>query len=206
MAVRLPDPFTHPGMVPGFLSAPLTDYEPLIQDELPNGKVLEVKTSTQYWGLTITYPPLYPDEYKIISSAIMKAKNTDGVIQVALPQYLNMHVIGNESLTTIAAGQKGNTLVINNASGLSGNPHVGDLFKLSTHEKVYKIVDFERVSPSQLRLELYPNLLITTNGTEKPVFNNLLFNMKLVGRTSIQENLNVDGMYTDVSYTLREAV
>lgn len=205
MATRLPDPFTHPGLIPGFTSAPLVDNEPLIQDALPNGRVLEVSTSTQFWSINISYPELYEEEFRILNSTINKAKSTDGVLLVALPQYLNLRVFGDLTQTTIAAGQKGSSITIGNTANISGRPYVGDLFQLSTHNKVYKITSVDIFGDTMV-LGVYPKLAITTTGLEKPKFNDILFHMKLIDRTSFTENLNPDGMYTDVSIQLREAL
>lgn len=207
MPTRLPDPFTHPGVAPGFLSAPLVDNEPLIQDELPNGEVLEVTTSTQFWSINITYPDLLDEEYRLISAAINKAKASDGVIQLALPQYLNLRVIGPTAPLSIAAGQVGNTLIIKNTNDLKGLPYVGDLLKLTNSHKVYKITSVDTdTTANTWTLGLYPSIAKVTDGTEKPIFNNILFNMKLINRGTITENLNADGLYENVSINLREAL
>lgn len=205
MPIRLPDPFTHPGLAPGFLSAPLVDNEPILQDELPNGEVLEVSTSTQFWSLNITYPDLLEDEYRLISSTINLAKSTDGIIQVALPQYLNLRVLGDGNTASIASGQAGHEIKITNISGLTGRPYVGDLFQLAGKPKVYKITAVT-ISGDTMTLGIYPNLAATTDGNEKPEFNNILFNMKLRNRNGISENLNADGLYQDVNISLREAL
>lgn len=206
MSIRLPDPFVYPGLVPGFLSAPLVDNEPILQDTLPNGTVLEVESSTQYWSIAITYPELYEQEFRIINSAILQAKAGDGRIDVALPQFLTYRVQGDMSTTTIAAGQTGSSLVIGNWTA-TGLPFVGDLFKLTNGRKVYKITSVEVDTVNKtLTLGVYPKLMAQTTGVEKPEFNNILFSMKLVNRASSTETLNVDGLYEDVVIALREAL
>lgn len=205
MPTRLPDPFTHPGLAPGFTSAPLVDNEPILQDALPNGKVLEVSSALQYWSTTITYPDLFDEEYRLISSAINAAKAGDGQIQLALPQYLHMRVFGDLSTISIAAGQTGSSIVLGNTAGITGRPYVGDLFQLSTHNKVYKITSVSVDSVNNtMTLGLYPKLAIATTASMKPKFNDILFNMKLTNRSTITETLNSDGMYESISYSLRE--
>jgi hypothetical protein len=207
MPTRLPDPFTHPGVAPGFQTAPLVDSEPLLQDALPNGKVLEVITASQYWSVNITYQDLFEEEYRLVSSAILKAKNSDGVILLALPQYLNARVSGDFDAVTIAADQVGSQLVLGNTNQLTGRPFIGDLLQIRGQPKVYKIVDINiNTTDNTWTLELYPKLARQTTGSEKPEFNNVLFNMKLVGRSSITESLNADGVYTGVEFSFRESL
>ncbi|AUG85043.1 distal tail protein [Vibrio phage Ceto] len=205
MAIRLPDPFTHPDEAPGFLKAPLVDNEPILQDELPNGKVLQTKTSAQYWSVDITYPDLYDLEYRLISSTIEEAKRTGDTIEIVLPQYINYRVIGDLTATSIPAGQKGSTIEITGTSNIQGAPYLGDLFKLSTHPKVYKITKFKREADKFI-LNIYPDLFIETKGTEKPVFNVVPLQVRLVNRTSIEANVNADGMYEGISYSFRESL
>lgn len=205
--IRLPDPFTD-SSAPGFLSAPLQDNEPVLQEELPNGKVLQIaNVSAQYWSTEISYPDLYEDEYRIISSAIYKAKKTGDSIGIVLPQYLSHNVMGEDLDVNIRSGSKGGSVVIEKADLLKGNPKIGDLFQLSTHPKVYKIVGYNRnTTDKTLTLDIYPDLFITTDGTEKPVFNNVIFNMKLVSRDGITENVNANGLYQDISFKFRESL
>lgn len=205
--IRLPDPFTDSN-APGFLSAPLQDNEPVLQEELPNGKVLQVTNiSAQYWSVKISYPELYEDEYRIVSSAIYKAKRTGDSIGIVLPQYISGRVYGEELDVSIQAGSKGNSVVIENADKLVGDPKIGDLFQMDSHPKVYKIVDHYRdTSNNIMALDLYPDLFITTKGNEKPKFNNIIFNMKLQNRDSLIENVNADGLYQDIQYVFRESL
>ncbi len=205
MAIRLPDPFTHPDEAPGFLKAPLVDNEPILQDELPNGKVLQTKSSAQFWSVNITYPDLYELEYKLVSSAINEAKRTGDTLEIVLPQYVNFRVLGDLTATSIAAGQKGSTLEITNIAGIQGAPYLGDLFKLSTHPKVYKITGFQR-SGDKISLNIYPDLFIETTGHEKPVFNAIPLQVKQMGRSSTTEDINADGMYEGISYSFRESL
>lgn len=204
--MRLPDPFTHPGIAQGFASLTLIDNDPMIRDEMPNGQVLETKTSAQYWGINIEYPDLFVNEFNFLSAFIGEYKRTGGYIDVLLPQYETFHIRGNTNGLTIPSGQAGSSIVINNilTAGIIGLPKPGDLFKLSNHYKVYKIT-VVNVSGNQMALGLYPNLFITTNGTEKPIFSGILIQTKLMNGDSINENINNDGIYSGVTLSLREA-
>lgn len=204
--IRLPDPFTHPGQAPGFQKAPLIDNEPLLQEEMPSGKVLQINNiSAQYWSTRIEYPELYDDEYRIVMSAILEAKRTNQPLEIVLPQYVQYRIRGDFSQAQIIAGQQGNTVQITATDDIIGAPHVGDLFKLDTHSKVYMITGFSRIG-NIITLNIYPDLFIMTTGAEKPVFNNISFSMKLMGRDMITHEMNADGMYEGVSFSFRESV
>lgn len=203
--MRLPDPYTNPDLCPGFETATLIDNDPMIRDEMPNGSVLEVKTASQYWGINITMPDLFPEEFYFLDAFISEYKRTGGYIEVLLPQYENFRVTGNITATTIASGQNGSTLHINNTGGLAGVPKPGDLFKLSTHAKVYKITTVTTTATT-MTLTLYPDLAITTSGVDKPVFNGILFRTKLMNGDSFSQELNNNGMYTGITLNLREAL
>ena len=204
--MRLPDPFTHPqyqGL--GFETCTLVDNDPMIRDELPNGSVREVKSAAQYYSIQIAYPDLYPDEFAILSSFILEYKRTRSYIDVMLPHYEVFRVKGNPSTTSIASGQKGNSLKISNVGSLLGTPKAGDLFQLSTHPKVYKITSFQSAS-GVWTLGVYPDLMLTTTGSEKPVFNGILFRTKLASGDSLSEEMTADGMFTGQQLHLRESL
>lgn len=202
---RLPDPFTNPEIALGFTSASLIDNEPLIRDELPNGKVLESKVSAQYWGIDISYPDMFPEEFKFLDAFVAEYKRTGGYIEVLLPQYENFRVRGNTATTSIPPGQKGSALTISGVNTLQGVPKPGDLFKLSSHPKVYKITVVVN-NGSNWVLGLYPDLFTTTNGSEKPVFNGILFRTKLASGETLNNNQSIDGVYTGVGLKLRESL
>ncbi|ATS94095.1 hypothetical protein P13BB106kb_p111 [Pectobacterium phage DU_PP_V] len=204
--MRLPDPFTHP-MYPGlgFTTADLIDNDPVIREELPNGKVSEIHISAQYWGIEIGYSDMLPEEYNILSASILNYKRSRGTFEVVLPQYEAYRVRGNTALTSIPLGQKGNSLVINNTNVLSGKPNLGDLFKLSNHSKVYKIVSLTE-NANSWTLGLYPDLFITTTGNEKPVFTGILFTTKLMNGDNFRESITIDGIYSPPTLQLREHI
>lgn len=203
--MRLPDPFTHPGRAPGFQTAKLVDNNPLVRDQMPNGKVYEVHMAGQYWGVEVTYPDLYESEYRLIESFIQNYKRLGSFIDILLPQYQRFTVGGTPNNTTIPAGQSGSLITINNANMLSGTPREGDLFKLSTHPKVYRIV-YMNLQGNRWDLGLYPDLHIITNGSEKPVFSGITIQTKILNADSFGQALDADGMYTGLSLNLREAI
>lgn len=204
--MRLPDPYTNPELSGlGFESVNLIDNDPVIRDELPNGKVNEVKVSAQYWGINISYPELFPDEYSVLDAFILEYKRTGGYIDVILPQYEGFRVRGNTSLVSIPAGQKGSNITMDTKGLLTGTPKPGDLFKLSNHPKVYKITSFSK-SGNTWSMNLYPDLFITTTGAEKPVFNGILFRTKLMNGDAFGSTLNNNGTYSNISLNLRESL
>lgn len=204
--MRLPDPYTNPELSGlGFESVNLIDNDPVIRDELPNGKVNEVKVSAQYWGINISYPELFPDEYSVLDAFILEYKRTGSYIDVILPQYEAFRVRGNTSLVNIPAGQKGSNITMDTKGLLTGIPKPGDLFKLSNHPKVYKITSFNK-SGNTWSINLYPDLFITTTGSEKPVFNGILFRTKLMNGDAFGSTLNNNGTYSGISLNLRESL
>lgn len=204
--MRLPDPYTNPELSGlGFESVNLIDNDPVIRDELPNGKVNEVKVSAQYWGINISYPELFPDEYSVLDAFILEYKRTGDYIDVILPQYEAFRVRGNTSLVSIPAGQKGSNITMDTKGLLTGTPKPGDLFKLSNHPKVYKITSFNK-SGNTWSINLYPDLFITTTGAEKPVFNGILFRTKLMNGDAFGSTLNNNGTYSGISLNLRESL
>ncbi len=204
--MRLPDPYTNPELSGlGFESVNLIDNDPVIRDELPNGKVNEVKVSAQYWGINISYPELFPDEYSVLDAFILEYKRTGSYIDVILPQYEAFRVRGNTSLVNIPAGQKGSNITMDTKGILTGTPKPGDLFKLSNHPKVYKITSFNK-SGNTWSINLYPDLFVTTTGAEKPVFNGILFRTKLMNGDAFGSTLNNNGTYSGISLNLRESL
>ncbi|WCX68668.1 distal tail protein [Salmonella phage GSW6] len=204
--MRLPDPYTNPELSGlGFESVNLVDNDPMIRDELPNGTVREVKVSAQYWGINISYPELFPDEFAKLDSFILDYKRTGGYIDVLLPQYEAFRVRGDTSAVNIPAGQKGSTIMMDTKGTLRGLPEPGDLFKLSNHPKVYKITSINTAGNSW-NLSVYPDLFITTTGSEKPVFNGILFRTKLMNGDSFGSTLNNNGTYSGISLSLRESL
>lgn len=204
--MRLPDPYTNPELSGlGFESVNLIDNDPVIRDELPNGKVNEVKVSAQYWGINISYPELFPDEYSVLDAFILEYKRTGSYIDVILPQYEAFRVRGNTGLVNIPAGQKGSNITMDTKGLLTGIPKPGDLFKLSNHPKVYKITSFNK-SGNTWSINLYPDLFITTTGAEKPVFNGILFRTKLMNGDAFGSTLNNNGTYSGISLNLRESL
>lgn len=203
--MRLPDPFTHPGAVPGFQTASLIDNDPVVRDPLPNGKVNEVKMYAQYWGVEISFPDLYEGEYRILTSFIQEYKRTGTFIDVLLPQYEKFRVRGNTDLLKVQSGLKGSQLVITNVSSVSGVPQIGDLVRLSTHPKVYQISSLV-TDNTKWTINVYPDLFITTTGSEKLQLNGITFQTKITNANAFGKELNADGVYSGLTLSLREAL
>ena len=205
MSVRLPDPFIVEG-APGFTTGDLMSNHPIIQDPLTDGRVLQVDNGNQYWSIDITYPDLFPEEYSLVISAIERAKATKDFIDILLPQYMHYRVVGDVGAAVIPAGQKSNTLRVTNVGQLGGIPLAGDLVQLlgSASRKVYRITYVDTDVAGQWTLGIYPDLQAQTTGVEKPEFNNILFQTKMTDWNH-KSSINVDGMYTGVGFTFREA-
>lgn len=203
--MRLPDPFTS-SVAPGFNSAVLGDVDPQIQDPMSDGSVLRVNTASQYWTISLAYPDLTRDEFDFLVGALAEAKRLREDIQILLPQYETFSVSGDTAATTIAQGQTGTQITIAGTEGLTGRPRINSLFKLSGCTKIYKITSFTDLG-SSWTLGLYPDLVETTDGTEKPQFNGILFNVVLVEPNLPSEDPSVeDLLYRGVALDFRENV
>ncbi|QPB12127.1 hypothetical protein [Providencia phage PSTCR5] len=201
--MRLPDPYTHPGLVPGFESVTLIDNDPVTKDRMANNQVFEVRTVSQYWGISIPFPDLFPKEFFLMDAFIGEYKRKGGFIEILLPQYETFGIRGDLANAKIPGGQKGNSLTMN-IPNLTGLPKVGGLFKLSSHYKVYKITSVT-TNGNNLTLGLYPDLATTTNGAEKPVFNGILFQTKPLQLETWKSTLTSDGMYESFTLNFEES-
>lgn len=205
--MRLPDPFTD-SVAPGFSEAILNEVDPIIKDPMPDGRVLKVSTASQYWTLTLSYPDLTEDEFAYLCGFLAETKRQRTSIDVLLPQYEKFSVTGDTSQTTVSSGQNGNTVTITDTQPLQGRPRLNSLFKLTGHSKVYKITSIH-ISPTTntWTLGVYPDLALTTDGTQKPIFNSILLEMTLVEDKLPEENPSAeDGLYRGVTLGLREDV
>lgn len=201
--MRLPDPYTHPGQVPGFESVTLIDNDQIMSDRMGNNQVFETRTVAQYWGISIPFPDLFPQEFYLMDGFICDYKRRGGFIEILLPQYETFGIRGNLLEAKIPSGQKGSTVTMNIPS-LTGLPKVGGLFKFSTNYKVYKITSVE-ANGNNLTIGVYPDLFITTNGSEKPVFNGILFQTKPVQLDRWKSTLTADGMYEGFTLEFEES-
>ncbi|WBF79377.1 distal tail protein [Aeromonas phage vB_AdhS_TS3] len=64
--MQLPDPINNPG-APGFSSSDLQSVQPILQDSMPNTKVLTVTSGEQYWKLNLGYPDMLVSEFNILN-------------------------------------------------------------------------------------------------------------------------------------------
>lgn len=204
--MRLPDPFTDAAAA-GFSTAVLREVDPQLQDDMPNGSVLRTNSAAPYWTLDLSYPDLFYEEFALLYGTLAESKRLNENIEILLPQYEKYRVTGDTTATRIASGFAGSEIVISNYSALTGRPNLNDLFQLTGSTKVYKIskVEIDNTQDT-LTLGLYPRLSKTTTGTEKPVFNNILFSMVLADATLPAEDPSTDGLYRGVELSLRENV
>ncbi len=201
--MRLPDPYTHPGLVPGFESVTLIDNDPVTTDRMANNQVFEVRTVSQYWGISIPFPDLFPQEFFLMDAFIGEYKRKGGFIEILLPQYETFGVRGDLANAKIPGNQKGSSITMTIPS-LSGLPKVGGLFKLSSHYKVYKITSVT-ANGNNLTIGIYPDLATITNGAERPVFNGILFQTKPLQLETWKSTLTSDGMYESFTLNFEES-
>lgn len=202
--IRLPDPYTHPGVAPGFEIASLKDIRPVLVENLPNGRQIKTSSTAQYWALTIKYPALYFEEYQLITTVLNTVESTGDTLGLILPHYELYTVKQDPSTMSIAANQVGNLLKITNYTD-SAKPFIGRFLKLTNSTKVYKIigVDHNPIAKT-LDLTLYPNLAKKTLSTTKPIFNNIIFECSI--EEIPEENFSSEGIFEEVSIPLRENI
>lgn len=204
--MRLPDPFTDAAAA-GFSTAVLREVDPQLQDDMPDGTVLRTNSAAPYWTLNLTYPDLFDEEFALLLGTLAESKRLNENIEILLPQYEKYRVNGNTALTSIASGAGGSEIVISNYSALTGRPYLNDLFQMTGGTKVYKITNVAiDTQADTMTLGLYPRLTQTTVGSEKPIFNNILFSMVLSEGTLPMEDPSTDGMYRGVEISLRENI
>ncbi|CAM0005999.1 distal tail protein [Vibrio phage D239] len=204
--MRLPDPFTDAAAA-GFSTAVLKEVDPQLQDDMPDGTVLRTNSAAPYWTLNISYPDLFDEEFALLLGTLAEAKRLNENIEILLPQYEKYRVTGDTNATNIASGASGSEIVISNYSALSGRPYLNDLFQMTGGTKVYKISKVTiDTQADTMTLGLYPRLTKVTVGTEKPIFNNILFSMVLADGNLPMEDPSTDGMYRGVEIALRENI
>ncbi len=204
--MRLPDPFTD-AVAAGFSTAVLKEVDPQLQDDMPDGTVLRTNSAAPYWTLNLSYPDLFEEEFALLLGTLAESKRINENIEVLLPQYEKYRVVGDTSVTTIAPGLSGSEVVIGNYSALTGRPYLNDLFQMTGGTKVYKITKVVvDTTANTLTLGIYPRLTQATIGSEKPIFNNILFSMVLSDGTLPVEDPSTDGMYRGVELSLRENI
>lgn len=201
--IRLPDPLTNPN-APGFVSVRVIDNDPNYRERLPGGSVLSLKGATQYWGIVLSYEDLFLEEYDILYSTILRAKQTGAKLEVLLPHQTNFNVKGDTSTSIIAPNQVGANLVISAFNATP--PKVGDIFRLTNHpSKVYKITSSVK-NGSVLTLGIFPNLFKATTGLEKPIFNTVLYEVVLENPTQFDSNFSAEGVYSSFELELAESI
>ena len=204
--MRLPDPFTDV-VAAGFSSAILKEVDPQLQDDMPDGTVLRTNSAAPYWTINLTYPDLFEEEFALLLGTLAESKRLNENIEVLLPQYEKFRVTGDTTLTSISAGSLDSEIVINNYSALQGRPYLNDLFQISGSSKVYKITNVQiNTSSNTMTLGLYPRLTRQLIGSEKPIFNTILFSMVLSDASLPVEDPSTDGMYRGVEISLRENI
>lgn len=200
--MRLPNPYTDPNF-PGFSSCAIHDNSVVIQDELSNNKVIQVTNGAQYYSLSLTYTDLLQSEYNMLVNFLAKAKRENGTIDVLLPQIENLTFKLNTY--TAKAGCKGNQLIIPNVTSMTGRLNLNQYIQIGLHYKMYQVTGYS-LQGTNLVLDVYPDLFITTNGTEEVNFKTPIMTTRFVDPSKIAGTpLTSDGYYSSFSLELRES-
>jgi hypothetical protein len=216
---RLPDVFTSPEGL-GFTNATIKSVNQTMTNELNSGETLSVQIAGHTWELTIGFPESLEDDVdsNVTRAFLSSLRGKLTEFQVVLPHKLTPRraSIPVTSSCTIDAGQSGSSLVIKNwntaianatlysSDSSTGYISVNDYFKLDTNSKVYKVMGASYDAYyGTLTLDIFPNLVITTTGLEKPTFNEIEWNVKLT-TDEFSEPTDVDGVISSFSITAKE--
>lgn len=199
--MRLPNPYTNPNF-PGFSSCAIHDNSVVIQDELTNNRVIQVSNGAQFYSLSLVYQDLLQDEYDMLVNFLAKVKRENSTIDVLLPQIENLTFKLNTY--TAKAGCMGNQLIIPNVTSISGNLRLNQYMQIGSHYKLYQVTG-SSLQGTNLVLDVYPDLFITTNGTEVVNFKTPVMTTRFVDPSKLTGTpLTTDGYYSSLSLELRE--
>ena len=201
--MRLPDPINNPE-APGFSSSILSSVQPIIQDAMPNTKVLSTSSGQQYWQLTLTYADLLKTEYNILTQQIDSTISKGEALEVWLPQYedytfkLSSYAITASTVSSVTLSK----------TGMTGLPKVGNLIQFQNHKKVYRITEFQ-VGGSTITISFYPSLRVSVPNGTVAKFTGIYFNMEFMDRSNpmTEVQYNSDGYYGEgITLELRESI
>lgn len=207
---RLPDPTTNPSG-PGFISQQLLDNTPGMMHNLNHGGSVSVKFSGSYWTINIGYPQLTITEASTIMPFIYSLQGGFTNFYIQLPTMANPKT-GAWGATGIVAGDVypgsvSNEIDISNWSlrGSGNELSVGDMLKLSNHNKIYMIVGLE-LNGDVMTVSFNCDILDITQvavATIEP--NDIKFRVRQKGAAPAFA-LTPEGLYSPVSLSLRENI
>lgn len=201
--MQLPDPINNPG-APGFSSSDLQSVQPIMQDSMPNTKVLSVSSGEQYWKLTLNYSDMLQSEYNILNQQIDKTIQLGEKLKVWLPQYEDWSF----KLNSYQVTQSTSTSVSFSTQGMQQLPKIGFMIQFQNHDKVYRITDYS-IQGNTITINFFPSLRVAVPNTTLAKFTSILFSMDFVDRSQPISTVsyNSDGYYGEgVSLELRESI
>lgn len=190
----------------GYVIADLQPEDTYMSIELNDNTTQTVSVKDPVWKIRVGFPPLTYSEGQELLTFLYSLKGKQTPFTVRLPQYLEpKNGPISQGTSAIAAGQVGSSLVITNWPGaVGGLPTPGDLFKLGSSNKVYLINSVDTSTPTQITLEIYPNLIVPTGSSETITFNGIEFNVRLADTQVPALSLGLDGSYKPVTLSLKE--
>jgi hypothetical protein len=142
---QLPDPSTTL-VGPGWASQAILDTAPTQSNDLNGGSTVSVYQGGNYWTITLNYNSMPIDMYTNLGAFISGLRGSSTPFYVRLPDKANPKS-GAWVLDTDAQKGLGNvtkelsdTIKVTNVSNLGGSLQVGDYLKLSTNDRIYKIL------------------------------------------------------------------
>lgn len=202
--MRLPDPFTD-SKAPGFYSLNLVSKSTILQDVLPNSKVIQVDQNQHSWELEITYKDLTEDEAMILRNFLLQTRRTNSPIEVLIPTMQNYAF--KPSSYNIKVGLGGNSLVLTNVTSEPTGFNTRTMVKVSSYPKLYQVLGYTyNSSTKELSLDIFPNLQSQTVAGDIASFSNITLNTRLSDPTAIEILFNPDEFIDEVTLNLIESI
>ena len=150
--------------------------------ESVNGRTQRSTTGGQYWSFSLESPPLERTAFMAIYSFIVKQNGTFEEFTISPPVVGSTSGTATGDLTTnsMSTAQKqigSSTLRFGNradSSPVTGTLKAGDLFKLSSHDKVYMITaDVTFDGSTAPEVSIYPPLVQAVDNAQDVTYNSV---------------------------------
>lgn len=202
--MRLPDPFTDT-KAPGFYSVNLSSKSTILQDILPNSRVIQVDQNQHSWELEISYKDLTEEEALLLRNFIFKTRASNTTIDVLVPTVQNYKYKPNS--LNIKVGLTGNTLILTGVTSEPTGLDYSTMVKVSSKPKIYQVIGHTyNSSTNELTLDIFPNLQNQTVVGDTASFSNLVFKTRLSDATSVDILFNPDEFIDELTLNLIESI
>lgn len=200
--IVLPNPITHPNAgLRGPKTISAAEQVDGFQEYLPGGKTVNVTTGEHRWVIKVTYENIEESEYRLLDTALRKARITGEQVGIIVKEVLDVKVDGTSK---VSKGKSKHFINVTQVDNLKGVPSTGDFIQLSANSKVYKIIDFESKDNSwSLMVDPAVNHDIAENET---INFNPIFHTKVDGTELASATLGLNNLYDSLTYKFVECV